>query len=273
ALFHVPAPVMIKKESGDFVGRGMSFFMIGGELARTLGPLTVIGAVSVWGFSGIWRLIFPGIAASVFLFFRIRSIPISREVKNIQPTATPLENARKFSGFFLTIFMFLLCQSSMKSALVAYLPTYLNTEGQSLWSGGISLSIFQTSGVFGTLLAGNISDLIGRKKTLLFSSVAAPIFMLLFLTVPSLFSMFFLVLTGITLFASGPVLLAFVQDKAADSPSFFNGIHMTVTFITGAITIFLVGFISDITSMEHAFFFSAGIAAFSVLFVWRLPSK
>ena len=35
ALFHVPSPVMVKKLSGDYTGRGMSFYMFGGEMART----------------------------------------------------------------------------------------------------------------------------------------------------------------------------------------------------------------------------------------------
>ena len=39
ALFHVPSPTMIKESSGEKVGTGMSFFMVGGELAKTLGPI------------------------------------------------------------------------------------------------------------------------------------------------------------------------------------------------------------------------------------------
>jgi len=48
AMFHVPSPVMIKKLSGKYTGRGMSIFMFGGEMARTLGPLVITGAVSWW---------------------------------------------------------------------------------------------------------------------------------------------------------------------------------------------------------------------------------
>ncbi|NOQ41857.1 MAG: MFS transporter, partial [Desulfuromusa sp.] len=44
ALFHVPTPVIVKEASGNKVGTGMSFFMVGGELARTVGPLLVISA-------------------------------------------------------------------------------------------------------------------------------------------------------------------------------------------------------------------------------------
>ncbi|MBU1534566.1 MFS transporter, partial [Myxococcota bacterium] len=34
SFFHVPAPVIVSRHSGDRIGRGMSFFMVGGELAR-----------------------------------------------------------------------------------------------------------------------------------------------------------------------------------------------------------------------------------------------
>ena len=70
-LFHVPAPVMIKKLSGSRIGKGMSFFMLGGELARTLGPLVVVGVVSLWGLEGTYKLIPFGLAASIFLFIKL----------------------------------------------------------------------------------------------------------------------------------------------------------------------------------------------------------
>lgn len=67
AMFHVPAPVMIKHVSGARIGKGMSIFMLGGELARTLGPLFVLSAVSLWGLEGTYKLIPIGLAASFIL--------------------------------------------------------------------------------------------------------------------------------------------------------------------------------------------------------------
>lgn len=39
AAFHAPAPAMVARVSGNQVGKGMSYFMAGGELARTIGPI------------------------------------------------------------------------------------------------------------------------------------------------------------------------------------------------------------------------------------------
>jgi len=51
SIFHAPAPAMVGQISGKRVGKGMSWFMGGGELARTVGPI-----VAVWADPpGRWR--------------------------------------------------------------------------------------------------------------------------------------------------------------------------------------------------------------------------
>jgi len=52
----------------------------------------------------------------------------------------------------------------MGGILVAFLPTYLVAEGNSLLFGGAGLAVLELSGAIGALLGGTISDKIGRKK-------------------------------------------------------------------------------------------------------------
>jgi MFS transporter, FSR family, fosmidomycin resistance protein len=91
-LFHVPAPVMIKHVSGNKIGKGMSFYMVGGELARTIGPVTVLGAVSLWGLEGTYKLIPLGLIASGILFYKFKDVKIrqdfsSKEIKRpVEPS-------------------------------------------------------------------------------------------------------------------------------------------------------------------------------------------
>ena len=73
-LFHVPGPVFIRRLAGDKIGRGMSFYMLGGELARTVGPLVILGAVSLWGLEGSYRLLPFGLFASIILYFRFHNV-------------------------------------------------------------------------------------------------------------------------------------------------------------------------------------------------------
>ena len=56
AAFHAPAPAMVGRISGRRIGKGMSLFMAGGELGRTVGPLLVLWAVSIWTLDGLLRV-------------------------------------------------------------------------------------------------------------------------------------------------------------------------------------------------------------------------
>ena len=52
AAFHAPAPAMISRISGNQIGKGMSYFMAGGELGRTIGPL--LGGLGRFNL-GLWK--------------------------------------------------------------------------------------------------------------------------------------------------------------------------------------------------------------------------
>ena len=66
-IFHIPTPVMIKKALPDKIGFGMSMYMLGGELARTLGPLIILAAISLWGFEYTYKLIPLSVGTSILL--------------------------------------------------------------------------------------------------------------------------------------------------------------------------------------------------------------
>jgi FSR family fosmidomycin resistance protein-like MFS transporter len=54
SAFHVPAPVVVARMSGDRKGMGMSFFMVGGEAARAIGPMVAVGLVALLGLDGFY---------------------------------------------------------------------------------------------------------------------------------------------------------------------------------------------------------------------------
>jgi len=254
SLYHVPAPVMVKKVSGNRAGMGMSFYMLGGELARTLGPLVILAAISLWGFKGAYRLIPFAIIASIILFFKLRKISVYKEFQNKNKQFGKKETVKKYSSVFLIIAAYLFFISIIKSALTYYLPTYLNLQGGSLWLGGIALSAYQLAGAGGTFLSGTISDKIGSKKTLLIASITAPVLMLLFTFSEGVVLPFILlILLGLFIFASGPVLLAIITNFDAERPAFINGVYMTISFIVGSITIMLVGVLADKFGLEATY--------------------
>lgn len=272
-IFHVPAPVLVKHVSGNRTGKGMSYYMLGGELARTLGPLLILGAISLWGLEGTWRLIPLGMAASIILFFKLGKIKIDK---------SEIDNKKKISGkdtikgvlpLLISIAGFSCFRAMMKSSLTIFLPTFLNDKGDTIWIAGISLAVLQFSGALGTLLAGSFSDKIGRKKSLIVIAISNPILMWLFLKINHVFVFPILIVMGFFLFASGPVLLALVQDTNSTRPAFLNGIYMLINFAFSSVAVFLTGVAGDLIGLEQTFYIATFLSIGSIPFVMFLPEN
>ena len=273
ALFHVPAPVMIKKISGRFTGRGMSFYMFGGEIARTLGPIIILGAVSFWGLEKTYNLIPFAALFTIFLYFKLRKISISDEFRDKTKELKINTTLKIHKSFLLMLSGFLFFRTIMKSAITAFLPTFLTDQGETVWFGGIALAVLQLAGAAGTLFAGTISDRIGRKTTLVIASILSPVVFWFFIHAEGEMRFVLLILLGFVLFASGPVLLASVQDLKSERPAFLNGIYMTISFFFGAIAVMFVGFLGDLKGLLFTFEITAGIAVLSIPFAFLLFRK
>lgn len=268
AFFHVPAPTMVKRLSGNRVGHGMSFYMFGGELARTTGPLIITAAVSYWGLEGTWKLIPFGLLASLILFYKLKNIRISEEINSKKSTeGNALKTLKKYLPFISVLIGFMFFRAIMKSGLTAFLPTFYYSErGESLWFANSSLAVFQLAGAAGTILAGSISDKLGRKRTLLIISIISPIMMFLFINTQGWVSLVFLVLMGFFVFAPGPVLIALVQVRSKERPVFMNSIYMTASFITAAIAVLFSGLMGDWLGLEKTYLISSFIALGAIPF-------
>lgn len=271
AFFHVPAPVLIKKVSGEKRGLGMSFYALAGEGARAMGPLLIVAAVSWWGLEGSWRVMPLGLIASVILFFRLRKLkdfdlkPVFKKEKLVKG------QMKKLVYFFIIVTGYILGRGMMRSLLVTFLPTYYMSSGSSLWTSTSVLVMVELAGAAGTLLAGNYSDKIGRKKTLIIIALVVPVLMFFFNISNGFVSIIFLALSGLFLFGSAPVLLALVNDYKSDRPSLFNSIYMTLSFIFGAGSNMLVGFLSDIYGLENLFIYSPLMGLFAIPFAFMMP--
>ena len=274
SLFHVPAPVMIRNVAGDRKGMGMSFYMLGGEVARTIGPLIIVGAITLWTFEGTWRLIPFSLAGSILLFLKLRKIKIYSEFEKIKKVQRKWTSFKSFLPFLIPITIFLFFNTFIRQTLRFYLPTYLNIQGENLWTGGVALSVFQIAGAGGSLVSGTFSDMIGRTQTLLIMAVLSPVLMLLFVHIPvSPLSFIFLVGLGIVTIGSGPVLLAFINETPTDRMAFLNGIYISISFLTGSADIMIVGALSDWFGLETTFDICTFLAILAIPAVFYISRK
>lgn len=270
SVLHVSAPVLIHQVSGNNVGRGMSFFMVAGELARTVGPLVAVQVVSSYGLDGLWRMIPVALGSSALLWWKLSGVEIER------PTKPPLHLFgvwSKMRRVLVGVTGILISRAFMVGALTTFLPTFLYGEGHSLWRANISLAVLELAGAAGALVSGTLSDGIGRRRVLAVAIVLSPPLMLAFLQSEGGMQLAALAMLGITMLSTAPVMMAVVLENAGDNPAAANGTYFMLGFAARAVILLIVGALGDSYGLRTAYYWCAGFAVLGLPFVWLLPKS
>ncbi len=270
AVFHVPAPVMISQLSGDKKGKGMSFYMTGGELARTIGPLVAVGAVSVFGLEGFYPIMIFGVLASAWLHLRFRDVPVhtSNSVR-----ASLLSTCYEMRHILLPLTAVLVSRAFMHASMTTFLPTFVKQETGSIWLAGFALTALEGIGVVAVLSSGTLSDYMGRRRILFIALLGAPIGLFLFVLTGGFLRFLMLLVTGFTLLSTTPVMLAMVQENAKNSPSAANGLFMMASFVARSLIVVFVGMIADRIGLHATYLISAGMGLLGIPFILMLPRE
>ena len=243
-IFHIATPSIVKEVTPK-MGFGMSMFMVGGEFARSIAPLIASAAISLWGLEGLLKTIFFALFASLFLWWQLSKIK-----GDFTPKAKQKADFKiflEYKNFFLIIAGFMFFQSFAKIFFAFYLPLYLTHIGETLTKANIYLAFFQFFAIIGTFIAGNIADKIGNKKTLIFSTIFAIFSMPLFI----FFHLIYLplILLGLTLFSTGPVMLSIIHHQKNSTS--LNGVYMMLAFLIPAVVTFLIGVLADVIGLKN----------------------
>ena len=274
AAYHVTAPVMMRYLAGDKVRRGMSFFMLGGEIAAAVGPLVILGAVALWGLERTYWLIPVGVSGSLFLYVRFKGISLQQHFRS--PLKKPIslrQTSRTLLPLFLRLTGVCFALAGIESALTSFLPIYLTAKGVNLWTAGASLSLLQVGGIAGSILAGPFSDRFGRKSVLLSIVVILPMLMWLFILSHGIFLILLLIVLGTFLSGSRPVLLAIVHDTNSEYPAYVNGTYMMISFVVNSLMVLVLGMLSDKIGLEQTYSIAAALSLGAVPCVLLLPGK
>jgi FSR family fosmidomycin resistance protein-like MFS transporter len=271
SAFHVPAPVMVAELSGSRKGRGMSIFMTGGELARTVGPLCAVAAVSVFGLPRFYPVMVVGGLASIWLFAIFRRSAPPGKVQSSRSSI--LDSWRSLQKLMLPLGAILVFRGFMHGSLATFLPTFVNQETGNIWLAGSALTVFEAFGVAGVLLAGSMSDHLGRRNTLLISLIGAPVGLLAFTLTEGWLRVAMLMLTGFTLLSTTPVMLALVQEQARGRPAAANGFFMMLSFLARSAIVVVVGYVADLAGLRNTYLLSACLGILAIPFILMLPGK
>lgn len=255
AGIHTVGPAMVGAISGRKMGQGMSLWMVGGEVARTLGPIIVVTTVQLFSLQAMPWLMIGGLIASAILYVRLKDLPVRspgfgqeipwrQALRAMRPLLAPLIGIVTVRAF-------------MFSALTTYLPVFLREEGADLWFAGASLSLLEAAGVVGALLGGSLSDRWGRRRILFFTLATTPVLMFLFLFAKDAARLPILLALGLTALSIAPVVMALVVESFPESRALASGVYMGLSFSVRSVAIVVLGLVGDRFGMRLAFTLSA----------------
>ncbi len=268
--FHAPAPAMIAQVAGDKVGRGMSFFMASGELARSVGPLLVGYGVAQWGMPGLWRLMFFGWLASAVLYWRLRDVSAKRAPR--KGKAKPM--LRRFARVFAPLLGVMLLRNLTANGIGIFMVVYLvDNRGYELTLATAALALYEFAGVGGALAGGTLSDRIGRRRMVAGATVASALLLLAFVHAAGALLWLALVGLGLTALSVSPIFLALVQDQLPESRATANGMFMLYAFGVRAVNVIMVGALGDALGLQSALIAAGLLSLLSLPLVWLLPSS
>ncbi len=272
AAFHSIAPVMAAIRSGSKLGRGMGFFMIGGEFGYGLGPLVAVGTVSALTLSGLPWLIGFGVICSIILFTRFHRVTTVRAPQS-GPAVPLLDTLVSMRRIMLPIVAYIFITSFLFANLINFLPTFLKSEGSTLLFAGLAFSVVEISGTVGVFFSSWISDRVGQRPVLVLSSLTVPTFALVFLAVEGWLKVPALILTGLLAFSANPSFLAIVQNHFRQNRSLANGLYMATGFVVRSLVVVLVGLLADRFGLRTVFTVSAWTTFLALPFVFMLPER
>jgi FSR family fosmidomycin resistance protein-like MFS transporter len=270
ALFHVPSPVLIARYSGGYKGRGMSFFMTGGELARTLGPVVAVGAVSVLGLANFHYVLVLALVTSVLLYLTLEKADENTAIKR---RGSLKEAYREIRHVLDPLAGILTARAFMHGSMGVFLTVYVEQKTNSLWIGGAALALYEALGVAGVLSAGTLSDRLGRQRVMFWALVTAPVAILLFVFTTGIVQVLMLLVTGFSVLSTTPVMLALIQETAVKNPAAANGLFMMVSFAVRSLAVVVVGALGDAFGLDNMFIISAVTGFTAIPFLFKLKKN
>jgi FSR family fosmidomycin resistance protein-like MFS transporter len=241
AAFH-PQAAVLAGEGSRSRSLAMSFFVTGGTLGFSLGPLLAVSVVGAFGIERTWVAVFPGVIMGVLLLIWSRRVrPLAHHagrrpaLRELKPVLRPLT----------LLYFVVVCRSAVSYGFMTFLPIYLHAHGFSVAAGGTLLTAYLALGACGGFLGGWLADRWGGRRVVVLSFVGATPLFYAFLLLPPVIGMVALILGGFVLQASLPVNVVLGQELSPRHSSTISSLLMGAAWGVGALLIGPIGALAD----------------------------
>jgi FSR family fosmidomycin resistance protein-like MFS transporter len=269
ASLHAVAPAMAGRLSGPRLGRGMGWWVVGGYLGLAVGPILVVSAVNFLTLEGTPWLMIGGWLGSAILYLRLRDVPGPHPAEGRGDSWR--EGLQAMRPILPPILGILAARALLMAAMLTFLPTFLTERGINLWVAGLFLSIVHISSAAGAVLAGSMTDRLGRRTVAAISMFLSSLLMLVLVGVGGWIQLPVLIALGVVVPATQVVLMALVQESCPENRALANGIFLALLFISESVGAIALGAFGDLFGLGLAFAASGIVLLVGLPLVLLLP--
>jgi FSR family fosmidomycin resistance protein-like MFS transporter len=274
AAFHPASAAVVTRLSGGRWGRGMSYFMTGGELGRALGPLYIAAVLTAVGLSWSWIAVIPGVIASVLLYGRLRGRAGATAVRFRHPAGAVRESLARSRRGLVPLSVAIGFRSVAHNAIAGFVPTLAVLQGADIAYAGASVAAYEVGGTIGTFAGGILSDRFGRRAVLAWGlALGVPGLAAALLLVPGPLQLAVLGLGGFFLLSASAVHLVAIHELLPDNRSLATGIFYFVSSAASIVTLISVGVLADQAGLQQAILVGLGVAALALPAILLLPAQ
>jgi FSR family fosmidomycin resistance protein-like MFS transporter len=156
-------------------------------------------------------------------------------------------------------------------ALLAFVPLWVAAHGHSKATGNRVLFLMLFAGAVGTLLLGPVADAIGLRRTLVWTQVAIPPLVLVFVYVGGPVGVAALMLVGICVVGTFGVTMVLSQLYLPRHLGMASGLSVGLAMGVGGIAAVALGAVADAIDLQTALTISALAPAIGVVLCLKLP--
>jgi FSR family fosmidomycin resistance protein-like MFS transporter len=227
----------------------MSFFVSGGALGFSLGPLYAVTVVGALGLSNTWLAALPGVVVATFLVVWLRRMkPLAHAhgprpaFRELAPVARPLT----------LLYFIVVCRSAVSYGFMTFLPLHLHRLGFSVQAGGTILTAYLALGAAGGFAGGWLADRWGGRRVVVLSFIGATPLFLAFVLLPIVPGLVCLITGAFMLQASLPVNVVLGQELSPRHASTISSLLMGAAWGVGALLIGPIGALADAHGLPWA---------------------
>jgi FSR family fosmidomycin resistance protein-like MFS transporter len=247
---------------------GMSVYVTAGTVGVAIGPLVGIVLFGALGIHGTGLLLLPGLAAGVYLLWRMRSAP---------PRAAPASRAAAAQAvpvFALAMVIgVMMSRSWTVGVFQSFTPTWYAQLGYGPSFYGPLVTTFVLASAIGTVGCGSLADRYGRRTVILATLVLSAPAILLYTLFPGPWAFVSAILIGVLAASTAPLMLLMAQQLMAARAGLASGLVMGLGFVTGAIGVPINGAIADAIGLQKSLMTHVILVLATIVIAWFLPRE